>query len=123
NQRLDSVRGTWWHPESRVPALYGLTYRLRQYDPGNPIATEWIYFPDASGALPTGPLASRGLADDGKPIRWIAFSPAFNAAFIRAVRTVAEGDGALTLVAVGVAILLIVTAAGLRFDAIPRWLM
>src|SRR5258708_10260583 len=63
SQRLDSVRGTWWHPESHTPILEGLRYRLRQYDAGNPsVATEWIYLPDASGALPTGTLASRGFA-------------------------------------------------------------
>jgi hypothetical protein len=121
---LDSVHGWWWRPESRIPELVGSRYRLQLYDAASPtLVTEWIYLPDVPGALPTGPVASRGRANDGLPIKWIAFSQTFNAAFLRQIRASAEGAVVSTLVVVGAGILLILTAMGLGFDVMPRWLL
>jgi hypothetical protein len=121
---MDGITGWWWRPGSRVPRLTGWQYQLKLYETGSASnATEWIYVPDASGALPTGPLASRGRADDGRPIQWMAFSPAFNTVFIKQMRASEERDGVLALLAVGVVMLLILTVIGVRFGAMTLWFL
>lgn len=85
-----AVGGEWTRPESRVPALTGPRYQVTVLDPesNNHMTAKWVYVPQASGAIPISPTTFAGrplLALDGGPYRWIAFSPAFNAAFRSAI--------------------------------------
>jgi len=111
-----------WRPESRVPYLTGWRYRLRMSDPALPgVFEEWTYVPDASGALPAGPIATRSA--DGRPIAWMAFPTSFNAELIGRIRASQESQAVFTLLTWGVALLLILTSLGLRLYAVPRWFM
>ena len=79
--------------KSRAPALSGPRYDVKLYDPAysrSHFFAEWTYVPDASGAIPIAPadFAGRpGLADDGGPLKWIAFDHAFNSAFLSAIHS------------------------------------
>ena len=107
-----------WRPESHVPLLTGWQYRVRSYDADTPAAvSEWIYVPDASGAIPVGMVGT-----SRSRVAWLAFSPAFNEEFIRVMRAAEEGRSMMVLVAIGIAILLMMTAAGGQRYAIPRWI-
>jgi len=124
SDRIAPARGWWWQPAPRVPLLTGPRYRLRFRDLASPaVATEWTYVPEASGALP---VAGGSPARDGRRIVWMAFSPAFNADLISHMRgpsDFVDGKALLVLLATGVGILLMMTAAGFRFYATALWLL
>jgi len=88
-----SVPGEWTRDESHLPPLSGPRYLVKVYDPDyNPhhIIAEWMYVPEASGAIPIMPKTFAGYplrALDGGPLRWIAFTPTFNAAFRGAIHS------------------------------------
>jgi hypothetical protein len=109
----------WWRPASTVPSLPGWRYRLRIYD-SSTLASDWIYIPGASGALPTGPLAQRGRADDGKPVAWMEFNASFNSALIHQIRVSQESSSVFALAAIGLLLLLMMTALGPRFARVTR---
>lgn len=117
-----SVTGWWWRPASTVPSLPGWRYRLKIYT-SSTVATQWTYVPSASGALPTGPLASRGHADDGKPILWMAFSEPFNSALLHQIRVAQESTDVFAVATIVLLTLLLLTAAGVRFAPILRRLL
>ena len=117
-----SVNGWWWRPESSVPSLPGWRYHLKIYMSSTQ-ATDWIYVPGASGALPTGPLADRGRADDGKPVAWMAFNEPFNSALIHQIRVSQESTGVFAIATIILLTLLMLTAAGIRFAPILRRLL
>ena len=124
NDKIGPARGWWWQPETRVPPLTGSRYRLQFHDSASPaVVTEWIYFPDASGALP---VARESRPPDARRIAWMAFTPAFNADLVSQIRgsfDFVDGKALSVGLAIGAGILLILTAAGLRFYAVPRWLL
>ena len=124
NDKIGPARGWWWHPETRVPPLTGSRYHLRFHDSASPaVVTEWIYVPDASGALPvTGESRLR----DTRRIVWMAFTPAFNSDLIAQIRggsDFVDGKALSVVLAIGAGVLLILTAVGLRFYAAPLWLL
>ena len=79
--------------KSRAPALSGPRYDVKLYDPDysrGHFFAEWTYVPEASGAIPVAPTSFAGLprlADDGHPLKWIAFDRAFNSAFLSAIHS------------------------------------
>lgn len=85
-----AVGGEWTRSESHVPTLSGPRFQVTVLDPesNNQVTAKWVYVPQASGAIPISPTTFSGhplRALDGGPYRWIAFSPAFNEAFRRAI--------------------------------------
>lgn len=116
SDHIGPARGWWWHAETRAPLLTGPRYRLRFHDSASPsVVTEWIYVPQASGAMPSNGGAA-----------WMAFTPAFNADVISQMSGPLEsvdGPRLLVLLATGAGILLMMTAAGFQFDAMPLWIL
>jgi hypothetical protein len=124
NDRIGPARGWWWHQETRVPHLTGSQYRLRFYNSASPdVVTEWTYVPQASGALS---VVGDGLRPGAERIVWMSFTPAFNADLVRQVDgpfDLVETHALLALLAASAGILLLMTAAGFRFYAMPMWLL
>jgi hypothetical protein len=111
--------GQWWTYEAGVPSINGLRFQLRLYDDwDHAFMGQWIYIPAASGALPDTHLVKNARTNDGQKIKWIAFSPAVNTAFLNATKGIGGGfpfTGAATITG----LLLLVTAAGLALRS-PR---
>ena len=116
---LRSAAGWWWRPTSSSPSLPGWRYRLQIYT-SSTLESEWIYVPGASGALPTGPLADRGRADDGKPVAWMEFNAPFNSALIHQIRVSQESTDLFAVATIVLLALLMLTAAGIRFAPLMR---
>ena len=124
SSRIGPARGWWWHQESRVPQLTGSHFRLRFYNSASPeVVTEWTYVPAASGALSV-------LSDELRPgverIVWMSFTPAFNAGLVAQVDgpfDLVDSHALQVLLATGAAILLLMTAVGFRFYAMPMRLV
>jgi hypothetical protein len=116
---FSSQTGQWWHYGSRVPALNGERYHLALYDEyDNKLMSEWEYVPASLGALPLTPSNAAARADDGGPIRWVAFSPTFNSAFLRAIK--AGPTSPYGTLAIVLGLLMLLTGAGLFLRAPGR---
>ena len=110
-------QGPYWREESSVPALpSGIRYRIDIYFDEvqqRQLVEQWIYVPAASGAIEVKPNAY-ARTSDGAIIRWRAFSPDFNAIFLRAVRNGSPFPLGGFAVAVGMLLLVSGAALGLR---------
>jgi len=111
-----TVAGEWMSNEADGPSLSGLHYQVKLYDPDyNPSHSfaEWIYFPEASGALQVQPKTFAG-----NPVRpWEAFTPAFNEAFRRAIHSY---HFPVDSIAVPFAIMLIIVCVALGMRSARR---
>jgi hypothetical protein len=124
SNRIGPARGWWWHQETRVPLLSGTQFRLRfYYSASANVVTEWIYVPQASGALS---VLSDGLRPGIERNVWMSFTPAFNAGLLAQVDgpfDLVDSHALQVLLATGAGILLLMTAAGFRFYAMPMRLL
>ena len=115
SERIGPASGWWWQASSRVPQLTGPRFRMRFHNSTSPSqVTEWTYVPQESGAV----------AVSGGRTVWMAFTPAFNADFFAQVDGSfdhVDSHALLVLLTIGIVVLLLMTALGFRFYAMPLW--